>query len=110
MNPNPDASAMNDSEFNSLLRSARRAAERLDFSREAYGFATRMHQIAATTVPDLRPAQILRWWATAAAATATLAGVTAAFALSTAQLRDREDALAGFWDSGATIWNDSLLR
>jgi hypothetical protein len=110
MNPIPDASSMNDSEFNSLLRNARRAAARLDFSREEYGFATRMHQIAATTAPDLRPVQLLRYWATAAAATATLAGITAAFTMSTAQIRDREDALAGFWDSGATLWNDSLVR
>ena len=78
MNPIPDASAMNDSEFNSLLRNARRAAARLDFSREEYGFATRMHQIASTTAPDLRPVQFLRWWATAAAATATLAAAATA--------------------------------
>ncbi len=100
---------MNDDHLSHLFAAARRAESRLAFPRSEFAFPTRITALAASSRPDLSPLLRFRSWLSAAASSAALLGLVTLISASSRESLEHEEALSIFWDSGATVWNDSLF-
>jgi hypothetical protein len=100
---------MNDDHLSHLFAAARRAESRLQFPRSEFAFPTRVTALAAAARPDHSPLLRFRWWLSAAASSAAVLGLVSLLSASSRESLEHEEALSIFWDSGATIWNDSIF-